>query len=120
MADIGVDRVGEVERRRARRQVLHLALRREDEHLVLEQIDLELREKLGGILLRVGLDELAQPCHLLPTGVAVPLCPAALLVEDVGGDPVLGELVHVHGADLDLERTPLGSDHRRVKRLVQV
>ena len=47
--DVGVDRVGEVERGRAGGEVLDLALRREDEDLVLEQVDLERLEELGRI-----------------------------------------------------------------------
>jgi hypothetical protein len=35
-------------------------------------------------------------------------------------DPVLGQVVHLPGADLDLERPALGADHRRVQRLVHV
>ncbi len=38
----------------------------------------------------------------------------------MGGDPVLGQLVHVLGADLDLERLALGADHRGVQSLVHV
>ena len=36
------------------------------------------------------------------------------------GDAELGALVHLVGADLDLDRAPLRPDHRRVQRLVQV
>ena len=38
----------------------------------------------------------------------------------MGGDPVLGELVHLLGPDLDLQRLALGADHGRVQRLVHV
>ena len=44
----------------------------------------------------------------------------ALLVAPVRGDAVLGRLVHVARADLDLQRPPLGPDHRGVQRLVHV
>ena len=71
VADVGVDGVGEVERGRAGGEVLHLALRREDEDLVLEQVDLQRLEELGRVLLALGLDELAQPGHLLPLRVAL-------------------------------------------------
>ena len=116
VADVGVDGVGEVERGRAAGEVLHFALRGEDEDLVLEEVDLERLEELGRVLVALGLDQLAQPGHLLALGVAA----AALLVGDVGGDPVLGQLVHFIGPDLDLERLALGTDHGRVKRLVHV
>ena len=49
VADVGVDLVGEVERRRARRQRLDLALGREDEDLVLEQVDLQGVHELLGV-----------------------------------------------------------------------
>ena len=116
VADVGVDGVGEVERGRAGGEVLHFALRGEDEDLVLEEVDLQRLEELGRVLLALGLDQLAQPGHLLPLRVVA----AALFVGDVGGDPVLGELVHLLGADLDLQRLALGPDHRRVQRLVHV
>ena len=76
--DVGVDGVGEVERRRAGGEVLHLALRREDEHLVLEEIDLERLQELGGLLLALLLEELAQPGHLLASGVGGVLRPCRL------------------------------------------
>ena len=65
VADVGVDGVGEVERGRAGGEVLHLALRREDEDLVLEQVDLERLEELGRVLVALGLEQLPQPGHLL-------------------------------------------------------
>ncbi len=45
---------------------------------------------------------------------------AALLVAPVGGDAALGPLVHLQGADLDLDRFALRPHHRRVQRLVEV
>ena len=39
VADVGVDGVGEIDRRRPGRQALHLALGREDVDLVVEQVD---------------------------------------------------------------------------------
>ncbi len=43
-----------------------------------------------------------------------------LLVAPVGGDPLLGEEVHLEGADLHLEGLPALVHHRRVQRLVEV
>ena len=37
------------------------------------------------------------------------------IVFAMGGDPVLGPLVHVAGANLDLQRLAVPSDHRRVQ-----
>ena len=44
----------------------------------------------------------------------------ARLVAPVRGDSDLGRLVHLPGADLDLDRAPVGADHRGVQRLVHV
>ena len=78
VADVGVDRVGEVERGRAGGEVLDLALRREDEHLVLEEVDLERLEELGRVLVALGLEQLAQPGHLLALRVALAARPPSL------------------------------------------
>ena len=66
MADVGVNGVGEVERGRAGGEVLDLTLRREHEHLVLEQVDLQRLEELGRVLVALRLEQLPQPGHLLP------------------------------------------------------
>ena len=42
------------------------------------------------------------------------------LVAPVRGDPVLRDPVHLAGADLDLDAFAVGTDHRRVQRLVAV
>ena len=57
VADVGVDAVGEVERRRARGEILDVAARREHEDLVLEQVDLQPLDELG----RVGRRRAASP-----------------------------------------------------------
>src|SRR5215213_6361755 len=119
VADVGVDRVREVERRRAGGEVLHLALRREDEDLVLEEVDLQRLQELLRLLLALGLEQLAQPRHLLPLRVLV-RPRRGFLVEHVRCHAVLGQLVHVRGPDLDLERPALGPDHGRVQGLVEV
>ncbi len=124
--DLRVHLVGEVQRRGAGRERLHLALRGEDVHLVLEQVDLQrLHElvRIGQVLLPV--EHRAQPLQLgvvVEAGLAAAtgLTHARLLVHPVSGDAQLGHLVHLVGADLDLQRPPLGSDHRRVQRLVHV
>ena len=59
---LGVHGEREIERRRALRQALHVAARREDEDLVLIEVDLQEFDELFrrvGILLQ--LDELAEP-----------------------------------------------------------
>ena len=117
VADVGVHGVGEVDRRRAGRQRLHLALRREDVHLVVEEVGAERAHVLGGVLV------VALPVHqrLHPGDpLVVALGRPAALVEPVRGDAVLGLLVHLARPHLDLERRPVRPDHRRVQRAVAV
>ena len=99
VADLGVDRIGEVDRRRAVRQRDQVAARREAEHLVLEHLELGVLEEL----LRAGgmLEDLEEPAH--PAVLPAVGEPALLLVGPVRGDPELGHLMHVAGADLDLD-----------------
>jgi hypothetical protein len=120
VADLGVDRVREVDRGRPGRQPDDLPLRGEDEHLVLVEVDLERLEvvaRLGDLLL--PLEQLLDPGQLVGP-LAVGPGPRRVLVLPVGGDPELGGLVHRAGADLDLERAALRPDHRGVQRLVEV
>src|SRR5438477_9372710 len=118
MPDVGVDPVREVDRRRARGKALDLSLRREDEDLVLEDVDLERLDEL----LRVGhvvlpLEQLADPREL---GLVVAVALAALLVAPVRGDAVPSEVVHVASAHLDLDRLPAGADDRGMEGLVHI
>ncbi len=116
VADVGVDLVGEVERRRAGGQRLDLALRREDEDLVLEQVDLQgVHELLGVRQLLLPVQEPSEPAQL-----AVVVGRLVGLVEPVRGDAELRHVVHLARADLDLQRPSLGPDDRGVKGLVHV
>ena len=120
VADVGVDAIREVERRGAGRQVLDVALRREHEDLVLEDVELDALDELGRVRLRhvaLPVHELAQPGEL---GVVLAVGLRAFLVAPVGGDADLGHLVHLVGPDLDLERLAVDGDDRRVQRLVEV
>ena len=97
VADVGVDRIGEVDRRRAARQRDQLALGREAEHLVVEQLELGVLEELFRVgAFRQQLDGAAQP----GIGVGLPRQHLgrradAVLVERVRGDAVFGDLVHL-------------------------
>src|SRR5882724_4602470 len=118
LADLGVDRVGEVEGRRAVRERLHVALGREDVHLVREEVDPDrVHELLRVLRILLRLDQLAQPHERL---VELVLARLPLLVEPVRRDPLLGDAVHLAGPDLDLDGVALGPDDRRVQRLVHV
>src|SRR5207302_9097776 len=106
LADLRVDRVGEVDRRGAFRERLHVPLEREDIHLVREQIDPHGVHELARVLhVLLRLDELAQPQERL---VELVLARLLLLVEPVRRDALLGDPVHLAGADLDLDRVALG------------
>ena len=127
VAHLGVHLVSEVERRGAGAQVHDLALGREDEDLVLEQVDAQVLEELVRVV-HLALDRpveaAADPRDLLVdalvVGAHVALGVARALVEPVGGDAVLGLLVHLEGADLDLDGARLGAHHGGVEALVAV
>ena len=101
VAEVGVDAVGEVDGRCARRQLADLALGRIHEDLVWEDVGLHrLEEVLGPWLILVPLEELAHPRHLLfEFRVAV----SALFVPPVCGNAVLRDLMHAIRANLHLE-----------------
>ncbi len=117
MPDLSVHAVGEVDRAGAGGEVDHVAIGREDEDLVVEQVHLEEFEELVA-LREVGLklDDLAEEGDLV-VGADGAL---SLLVAPVGGDAVLRHAVHIPGADLDLQRLLVGPDDLRVERLVLV
>ncbi len=118
MADVGVDGVGEIDRRRAARQGLHHALRGEGVDLFGVQLDLEVLDEF----LRVGhlllvLEELPHPLEIALVAL---IADAALLVFPVRRNTFLRHAVHLDGADLHLERHAVLADDRRVQRLVAV
>ncbi len=113
-----MDPVGEVERRGAAREGEDLPLGREDVDLVRVEVDLQRGEERARVLdLLLPLQELAQPEDV---GIAGQRRGLPLLVAPVRRDPLLGDEVHLAGADLDLERLPLVADHGGVERLVEV
>src|SRR5690606_2289711 len=119
LADLGVNGVGEIDRRRTLGKVDDVAARREDEDLVGEEVHLHRLEELLRILeVLLPLHQLAQPGEFLL--VILEVAGAALLVRPVRGDALLRHLVHLVGADLDLDAIADGADDRRVKRLVHV
>src|SRR5215831_1234841 len=87
MPHVGVNGVGEVDRRGAFRQGLDVALRREDVDLVGKEIEAD------------GVEQLAEPREGVVELVAVALL---LLVEPVRGDALLRDAVHLPRPDLDL------------------
>ena len=121
VADVGVDLVGEVQRRRAGGQRLDLALGGEHEDLVLEQVDLEVLHELLGSERSCCQSSIDRSHCSFSSPEALAGTPRlALLVHPVRGDAELRHVVHLAGADLDLQRPSLGPDDRRVQRLVHV
>ena len=118
VAHLGVDGVGEVDGGGAAREHLDLTRGGEAVHLLGVEVELEGVQELVGVLdLLLPLEELAQPGE----GVVVLSHPGAtLLVLPVGRDALLGDLVHLVGADLDLEGMAVVADDRGVERLVAV
>ena len=73
-------------------QPLHVALGREDEDLVLVEVDLqELEELLRAVGVLLQLQQLAEPAEVLVELVGLPVP----LVDPVGRDAVLGGAVHL-------------------------
>ena len=118
VADLGVDRIGEVDGAGILGQDDDLALGGEGVDLFRVQVDFERRHELVGVgHLLLPFHELAHPGEALLVlggdGVAG-------LVLPVRGDSLFGDLVHVLGAHLDLKLVAAGSDQRGVQRLVLV
>ena len=117
-AHIGVHGEGEINGRGTLGQLVQVTLGAEDEDLVLVEVDLEALEELLGAFLQAVLGE-----HLLdPREEAVQLivAVAALLVNPVGGQTVLGNAVHFTRADLHLQGAAARTHHLGVQALVAV
>src|SRR3954464_71731 len=117
-ADFRVHREGEVNRRGALWQLNDVARRREDEDLVLIQIELEeLEELVGSFRVHLELEHLTKPRE-----VAIELVAAGLLalVPPMRGDAIVRGAMHLARANLDLQPPPARTEHPRVQRLVAV
>ena len=121
IAHLRVHRIGEVHRRRAARQLDQLALRREAEDLVLVEFQLGILEEFvrrGRIL--QNLQQVLHPAETLQiasVGLGI-----RLLVNPVRGDAVFRHVVHLVGADLDLDLlvARLAQRHAGVQALIAV
>ena len=115
-----MQRVSEVDRRRARRKVDDLALRREHVRRVVQA---RLARALGPRRARdlvAPREQLAQPGDLLLERSLGPCGLAGLLVVPVRGDAEFGLPVHLLGADLHFQGLPGRPEHRGMQRLVEV
>ena len=131
IADVGVHGIGEVDRRGAARQGDQAPLGREAEHLVLEQLELGvLEELLGVVAFEQRVDQAPQPDVrvFLVLGTRRAAVDAgtvfgaseAVLVERMRGHAVLGDAMHLVGADLQLDALMARADDGGVDRLVVV
>ena len=93
-----MEQEGEVKGGSAHRHGLDLALRREDEHFLCEEVELEGTQELHRIFLGVRQDLL----DLTKPFVQFALVGLAGLVFPVGGITAFGYLVHAVGTDLHL------------------
>ena len=120
IADIGMNRVGEIDRRRAARQGDQAAVRRETEHLVMKEFELRMLQKfLGRGAFGEQSDRAAQPLVGAALARQAFLAgDASILVEGVRGNAVAGDVVHQRRAHLELGALAARPDDGRVDRLI--
>ena len=119
--------IGKVERRGAGTKRHDLALGRKDKDLLVEQIDLQRVQVflgVGNLIRRCPIERMFEPVNLVVQTLSViglgSRRSARFLIQPVGGNAVLGLLMHLVGSNLNLERTGRGADDRRVERLVVI
>src|SRR5213075_166455 len=97
-SDFGVYREGKVDRRRTLRQLDDVAGRREDEDLVLVEIELEeFQELVGRLRVHLELDHLPEP---LQVAIEIVAARVGVLVAPVSRDAEVRRAVHLARADL--------------------
>ena len=110
MADVRMHGVREVERRRSCSQCLQFALRRKHEDFIVD----ESRAQICHVALRIAF----RNGHKIVEPLRCDTC--AFLVEPMGCNTVLGALMHLDGAHLNLERLAVRTNDRRMQRLIAV
>src|SRR5207253_4746569 len=117
VANLGVNRVGEVDRCGLARQNEDLTFGRESVNLLRVEVDFQSGEEFVGIGdVALPLDNLAEPGEaLLVLGGD-----GAVLIFPVGGDAFLAHFVHFFGADLNFESLAGFGYDGGVQRLVKV
>ena len=123
IADLGVDGVSKVDRRRAARKRNESALRREAKDLILKQLQARVLQKLlRTVAVREQFERFLQPSkgaaflgELFSSRSA-----DRILVERVGRDAEAGDFVHLGGSYLQFDPLMTGSDHRRVNGVIVV
>ena len=120
MADLGVNPVGKVQRRRAFGQIDGVTVRGEDIHPVRLDIDAQLIGQATDIAqFFVPLQHLAQPRDFLFVLVG-PGLDVSALVAPVRANPQLGLFVHGMGANLHFQDLAFRPDHGSMQRAVAV
>jgi len=120
VAQIRVDTVGEIDRRRPVNQFLDLPLGRKDIDLIGKKIDFHRVHELPVVRkLFLPFDKLAEPGNDFPfpfrrQGVRF------FLVVPMGGNPLFRHTMHFFGADLKFHRNTFRTDHRGVQGLIHV
>ena len=120
VADIRVNAVGKVNRGGAGGEVDDIPFGREDEDLVGEHVDLQVVDKVGGVGFLLALQQTPDPGELVLVAGAQRAAAVAHLILPVGGNAVLGGVVHFPGPDLDLEGNAFRADDGGVDALVHV
>ena len=127
VSHLGVNGVGKIERRGAGTKRHDLALGRKDEDLLIEEVDLQRMQVflgVGDLIRRSPIERMFEPVNLVVQTLSViglgSRRSARFLIQPVGGNAVLGLLVHLVGTNLNLERTSRGADNRRMKRLIVI
>ena len=125
IADLGVDRIGEVQRHAAARQGDQRALGREDEDLIQVHFELGVLDPvLAALAVLDDLNQMAEVQQRVTPAIGLHRLAVkavgVVLVGPVRGNPVLGHTVHDLGADLHLDAQTARADHRGVQRAIVV
>ena len=132
VADVRMHGIGEVDHRRTARQRDQAAFRREAEDLIVKQLQFRMFEKFLGTVAdgeqrerflepAVGAAFGRQLVRIDRTGAVEGRRAAdAVLVEEMRGDPLGCEFVHILGPDLQFDALMAGTDNGRVQRTIVV
>lgn len=126
IANLAVDSICEVDRRRILGELDDIAFRREGKNVILEEIDLESLEKFFIVPADLFLPFLELPHPLesvrffgddifLPTEETLPAALVAFGVDPVSGDAELSLGMHFLSPDLDLENPALRPEDGRME-----
>ena len=116
VTDGTVDGVSKVDGGCTSRQIDDIATGGKDEYFVGEHINLQTVDKVLGIGILLVLQQTANPL----VSLLVTFTLTALLIFPVGGDTVLGNGVHIVGANLHLKGNTVITDDRGVQTLVHI